>query len=175
MLNLCSFLLFSQKGDMNLGLLGPMSWCWSCQTLAQYMTPQRSVQSPPWSPKHCPPRPSPHCLYSILPHWENLPLPSPLTSASTPTRTTEGRSSSAPCSGTLLRYLGLLVWPPSERDRGWSQRSKVKPSPSQVLQIVLHRLRPWGFGAEPQRVPFVSGDIFNSNTHILSWLTQYNQ
>lgn len=160
---------------MNLRLLGA---CWSCQTLAQYMTPQRSVQSPPSSPKRCPPRPSPHCLYSILSHWENLPLPSPLTSASTPTRTTEGRSSSAPCSSTLLRYLGLLVWPPSERDRGWSQRLKVKPSPSQVLQIVLHRLRPWGFGAEPHRVPFLSGDIFNSNTHIQSngsWLTQYDQ
>lgn len=62
-------LLFSKKADMNLRLLGLISPL-GCEAvkLSQYMTLQRSVQSPPPCPERCPTRPSPHCPPSILPH-----------------------------------------------------------------------------------------------------------
>lgn len=170
-------LLFFQKADNNLKHLGLPSWWWSCQTLSQYMTPQRSVQSPASSPKGPPPGSSPLSLDSILPHWENLPLPSPLTSAWTPTGTTEAR---VPLVPAVRRYFDIcrVASPPSVWDRGGSQRLKVKPGPSRVLQIVLHRLRLWGFGAKSYFPPFVSGDIFKLNPDIQSnrsWLNLWDQ
>lgn len=123
------------------------SWLWSCQTLTIYDTSEISSKSTTM-PQALP--------YSPLSPLSSL-HPSPLRESSPPVSVdvcldpyqNREQSSSGPSSATLLQYLwSLLLWPPSERDRGWSQRLKVKPSPSRVLQIVLHGLRFWGFGAK---------------------------
>lgn len=143
---------FFQKADINWKHLELSSRWWSCQSLTQYTTPQRSVQSPAPSPKRPPP------LLALL---SSLLTPSFPTERIAPSRLCErlprpdrnhrGQSSSGSCSETPLRRSHVsprMTPPPPDKDRGGSQRSKVQPGPSRVLQTALHRLRLWGLGAK---------------------------
>lgn len=145
---------FFQKADINWKHLELSSRWWSCQTLTQYTTPQRSVQSPAPSPKRPPPLLA--LLSSLLtpsfPTERIAPLPPLWTSAST--RQEPQRPEFLWVlqwdATSILVVASPLVWPPppSDKDKGGSQRSEVQPGPSRVLQIALHRLRLWGLGAK---------------------------
>lgn len=74
-----------------------------------------------------------------------------VTSASSPTGSTEARVPLVPAVPRYFDICGVappLIWPPLRQGQGGSQRLKIKPGPSRVLQIVLHRLRLWGFAAK---------------------------